>query len=139
MRLTPAVKPMLMLMNVSTCLGVRRFMACLLFDDDKFAAIFGYLCAKRRFALCLCFAVVELVEFHAVLRCALLNTVQTYEQIKHNASIFFLYRDIFIFSGRSSECKCLYSRGVMANKMMSHTVASSDSAMTADREGTAQP
>ena len=43
-------------------------MACLLIDDDKFAAIFNYSCIERRFALCLCFAAVELVEFHAVLR-----------------------------------------------------------------------
>lgn len=114
-------------------------MACLLFDDDKFAAIFGYLCAKRRFALCLCFAVVELVEFHAVLRCALLITVRTYEQNKHNASIFFIQRLIFIFSGRSSECKCLYSLGVMANKIICAMLLISASEMTADRDGTAQP
>lgn len=76
-------------------------MACLLVDDDKFASVFNYSCIERRFALCLCFAAVELVEFHAVLLIVLLITVQTYEQIKHNANIFFLYRDIFIFSGRS--------------------------------------
>lgn len=114
-------------------------MACLLFNDDKFAAIFCDLSAEWCFALCFCFAVVEFVKFHAVLRCALLNTVRTYEQIKHNASIFFLYRLIFILSGRSSECKCLYSLGVMANKIILRTVVSSVSEMTADREGTAQP
>jgi len=52
---------------------------------------------------------------------------------------FFIYRDIFIFSGRCKLCKCLYSLGVIANKIISRTAVSSASESTADSEFTAHP
>ena len=47
--------------------------------------------------------------------------------------------EIFIFLGRSSAVKCLYSLGVMAYKIISRTVVISLSDITADSEFTAHP
>ena len=55
------------------------------------------------------------------------------------SSIFFIQRLIFIFGGRCKPCKCLYSLGVMANKIISQIEGISASDTTSDSEVMAQP